>query len=165
MAAALAWGPLAATVADVKVFDLICPHGHVFEGWFASEADYADQQQRGLLVCPVCDAGDIRKRPSAPRLNLGHGAAPTEPAPAAQPPADAPLSPSAIKAIVHEVVQQVLARTEDVGERFADEARRIHHGRAPERGIRGQASAAEREALADEGIEVMALPVWRPARH
>lgn len=156
---------MAATVAVVKVLDLICPHGHTFEGWFASETDYADQQQRGLLVCPICDAGDIRKRPSAPRLNLGHGSAPAEPAPAAAPAADAPMSPSAIKAIVHEVVQQVLARTEDVGERFADEARRIHRGDAPERGIRGQASAAERDALADEGIEVMPLPVWRPAKH
>lgn len=57
-----------------------------------------------------------------------------------------------------ELVREVASRTEDVGERFAEEARRIHHGEAPERGIRGQASVEEREALADEGIEVMALP-------
>lgn len=155
---------MAATVAGVKVLDLICPHGHTFEGWFANEDDFADQQQRGLLACPVCDAVGIAKRPSAPRLNLGHASA-AQPGPAVAAAEDKPLSASALKARLHAAVQQVLAHTEDVGERFADEARAIHRGDAPERGIRGQATAAEREALADEGIEVMALPVLRRPTH
>jgi hypothetical protein len=93
----------------------------------------------------------IVRLPSAPRLNLSSAAPPAEPQPA--------NNDVSVQARWMQMVRQVLANTEDVGAKFADEARRIHYGETPERGIRGQASAQEREALADEGIEVHPLPI------
>jgi hypothetical protein len=134
----------------MKVIDLRCHNGHGFEGWFASDEDFLDQNGQRLIACPLCDDSVIVRLPSAPRLNLSGAREPVAPAPPAQPDPQAMW----LKAVRH-----VLAHTEDVGERFADEARRIHYGEVAERGIRGQASASEREALRDEGIEVMPLPL------
>ena len=139
----------------MKVLDLRCQHGHRFEGWFASEDDFLDQNGRGLVECPLCADRIVQRLPSAPRLNLS-GA--TEPAAAPSPPAEVPGPPD-LQALWLKAVQHVLATTEDVGERFADEARRIHYGETEVRGIRGQASPEQREALRDEGIEVMPLPI------
>lgn len=158
----------------MKVLDLVCRQGHVFEGWFGSEADYQDQHARGLISCPLCGEHTVQKKPSAPRLNLasraeppteapsaagaaasGPSASPT-PAPAGAPPANAAW------AALHQHwlawARQVTAQTENVGTRFAEEARRIHEGEAPERGIRGQATPEQCQALQDEGIEVLPLP-------
>ena len=135
----------------MKVIDLRCHNGHGFEGWFASDDDFLDQNGRRLIACPLCDDTLIVRLPSTPRLNLS-GAREAEPAP--QPPPQLEAQAQWMK-----VVRHVLAHTEDVGERFADEARRIHYGEAAERGIRGQATPGEREALRDEGIEVMPLPL------
>jgi hypothetical protein len=138
----------------MKVIDLRCQSGHRFEGWFAGDDDFLDQNGRGLIECPLCADKVIVRLPSAPRLNLS-GA--QEPA-AATPPAPADET-AAKQARWMQVVRHVIANTEDVGERFADEARRIHYGDAEERPIRGRASAEEREALQEEGIEVHPLPV------
>ncbi len=158
----------------MKVLDLHCALGHGFEGWFGSEADFLLQQGQGLITCPLCADATITRLPSAPRLNLSGARAPQSdksPAPAAQaeqrdtslagaaPPAAPVTMPPALQAQWMQAVQQVLRNTEDVGERFPEEARRIHYGESAQRGIRGQASAQERAALADEGIDVMALPV------
>jgi hypothetical protein len=96
----------------------------------------------------------IVRLPSAPRLNLSGASEPA--APAAAPAAD---DAAALQARWLQMVRHVVANTEDVGERFAEEARRIHYGESEERAIRGQASAQEREALRDEGIEVHPLPI------
>ena len=162
----------------MKVLNLQCQHGHAFEGWFASHEDYTAQQERGLLTCPVCNDVQIVKLPSAPRLNLG-ASAPD----AAQSAADSlagqgsetihPMAVSAshphqaltgipprdLQAVWMKMVRHVITHTEDVGGRFAEEARKIHHGEAPHRGIRGQASRAETEALLDEGIDILPLPI------
>ena len=138
----------------MKVLDLECKHRHVFEGWFASEDEFQAQLARGLVECPVCGDTQVAKRLSAPRINLG-----------AQPPREPPkqevmtTNDAALQAQWLKLVRHVLDHTEDVGERFADEARRIHYGETEERGIRGQASAEETQALLDEGIGVMPLPV------
>jgi hypothetical protein len=134
----------------MKVLSLRCTNGHGFEGWFASDDDYMDQNGRGLIECPLCADRIISRTPSAPRLNIS-GAGPEQES------ADQPVA-NAQSAWV-QAVRHVLANTEDVGERFTEEARRIHYREAPVRGIRGTASAQEREALRDEGIEVMALPL------
>ena len=134
----------------MKVIDLRCHNGHGFEGWFASDDDFLDQNGRRLIACPLCEDTVIVRLPSAPRLNLSGAREARLPALPPQP--DPQLQ--WLKAIRH-----VLAHTEDVGPRFADEARRIHYGEVAERGIRGQASADEREALRDEGIDVMPLPL------
>lgn len=142
----------------MKVLDLRCAHGHGFEGWFGSEADFLRQQAGGLVECPLCGDKTIGRLPSAPRLNLGASA----PAPAPAVPAGS--EPVTMQHLWVEAVRQVMARTEDVGERFPEEARRIHYGEAEARGIRGQATPEQREALQDEGIEVMALPVPHAAK-
>jgi hypothetical protein len=136
----------------MKVIDLRCSSGHRFEGWFAGDDDFLDQNGRALIECPLCADKVIVRMPSAPRLNLG-ASEPSEVAPAAHDPA------TALQARWMQMVRHVLAHTEDVGERFAAEARRIHYGEGPERGIRGQASPQEREALREEGIEVHPLPL------
>ena len=140
----------------MKVLDLKCAFGHAFEGWFASNEAFEEQVAAGLVECPLCGDKSVAKQLSAPRLNLGAAPAPVvQPAPQVE--GDAPQQ---VQARSMRAVRELIAATEDVGERFADEARRIHHGDAPERGIRGQATREETEALADEGIAVMqvALP-------
>ena len=145
----------------MKVLDLQCNHGHGFEGWFASEEDFGSQLERELLECPMCGDKTIAKLPSAPRLNLGA----REPAPGRTQPASADeqavatLPPAAMQAAWMQMVRRVMAQTEDVGERFAEEARRMHYGETEERGIRGQATRAQTEELLDEGIAVMPLPI------
>jgi hypothetical protein len=140
----------------MKVIDLRCQSGHRFEGWFGSDDDFLDQNGRGLIECPLCADKVIVRLPSAPRLNLS-GA--SEPAPVpAQLPAVADDT-AALQARWLQMVRHVMANSEDVGERFAEEARRIHYGESEERAIRGQASADEREALREEGIEVHPLPL------
>jgi len=141
----------------MKVFDLHCRHGHAFEGWFSSEDDFLGQQARRLVACPVCDDSTVTRRPSAPRLNLSGAQAPAEPAPPAA--AQTVARPADLQAGWLQAVRELVARTEDVGERFAEEARRIHYGESPQRGIRGQASPEERQALQEEGIETVAIPV------
>ena len=141
----------------MKVLDLRCSNGHGFEGWFASEGDFQDQNGRGLVECPLCSDHVVARLPSAPRLNLS-GARDAKP-PAAAPTETAAAGLPDMQSLWLKAVQHVLRHTEDVGERFPEEARRIHYGEIPHRGIRGHASADERKALADEGIEVLPLPL------
>jgi hypothetical protein len=157
----------------MKVLNLRCANGHGFEGWFGSEEAFLDQSGRALIECPLCADRVISRLPSAPRLNLSGAREPT-PVPVSQPEASADTStvaerpapvdsmqPTHLQAAWLAGVRQLLARTEDVGTRFAEEARRIHYGEAPDRGIRGHATTQEREALLDEGIETVTIPVPR----
>jgi hypothetical protein len=150
---------------SMKVFDLNCDHDHRFEGWFASAEAFAEQQERKLIQCPVCGSQVVRKIPAASRLNLsgiqssarsgrrGEGAAPPAQAEGAQ------MNPAQIQALFMKMTRRIMETTEDVGERFAEEARRIHYSEAPERAIRGSTSQEEAVALREEGIEVYAIPV------
>ncbi len=149
----------------MKVLNLQCAHQHGFEGWFASEDDYQSQLARALVECPVCGDKAIVKLPSAPRLNLG-GSTPAVRADVAVP--DTSAVPSGVspgietqhmQAALWKMARHIMANTENVGERFAEESRKIHYGEAEERGIRGQASRAETEALLEEGIAVIPLPM------
>lgn len=144
----------------MKVLDLRCANGHAFEGWFASDDAFMEQNGRGLVECPLCGDAVIRRMPSAPRLNLSGARAPEASAAAAVPasaPADA--QPADLQAAWMHVVRHVLAHTDDVGDRFAEEARRMHYGEQPQRGIRGRSTPEERAALHDEGIETLAIPL------
>lgn len=143
----------------MKVLDLQCNHQHEFEGWFGSEDDFQSQLSRQLVECPVCASHDISKRLSAPRLNLS-GARPTETPPVSiesNPAAHA--SPAEMQAAWLKLVRHVMANTVDVGDKFAEEARKIHYGEAEQKQIRGQVSAEETRELLEEGIPVMPLPV------
>ncbi|WP_278652846.1 DUF1178 family protein [Pandoraea pnomenusa] len=144
----------------MKVFDLRCAQEHTFEGWFGSEDDYLSQQARGLVACPVCGDTAVARMPSAPRLNLSGATSRTDAVPAgdARQPA-ASEAHRALQTLWTKAVRHVIANTEDVGNQFAEEARRIHYQEAPERNIRGTASREEAEALAEEGIDIMALPL------
>jgi hypothetical protein len=140
----------------MKVLNLCCAHDHRFEGWFGSDADFSSQHERGLVTCPICDDKTITRLPNAPRLNVstqrGDAIAPASSADVAHAQAQAQAQGRWLHA-----VREAMAKTEDVGERFPEEARRIHYGEAEERGIRGQASREDAEALRDEGIDVVAL--------
>lgn len=140
------------------VLNLSCRQDHHFEGWFGSAADFEAQQGRGLVSCPICGASEVQRLPSAPRLNVSHLRGPA-PAQAAAPQAGGEPRLQQLRQAALQAVQQLLDKTEDVGERFAEEARRIHYGESEERGIRGQASADEARELAEEGIAVLPLPV------
>lgn len=129
----------------MKVYNLCCEYDHRFEGWFSSENDFTSQSVQNRIACPVCESHVIRKLPSAPRLNLSQA-----------PQAD---DSAKFQAKVLQMVRQAIANTEDVGERFAEEAKRIHYNEVPERAIRGVATIAECEALLEEGIDVAPLPM------
>ena len=153
----------------MKVLNLLCTHDHAFEGWFASEDDYGSQRDRGLVDCPVCGNAEVLRLPSAPRLNLSGARAP-EPASAQAHASPAPAQVTALAGAgtaarrFVEAVAELLNNTQDVGSRFAEEARRIHYGESEAKAIRGQTTPEEREALADEGIEVFTLPVGIPPK-
>jgi hypothetical protein len=146
----------------MKVLNLRCADGHGFEGWFASEDEYLEQNGRGLIECPLCADRIIGRMPSAPRLNLSGQREPETPTPVPTPVSTPPQpqpqpQPLQLQSQWMHAVRKMLDSTVDVGDQFPEEARRIHYGEAKARGIRGQASADERRALLDEGIEIMSV--------
>jgi len=132
----------------MKVFDLTCDSGHRFEGWFASAERFAEQSAASAVRCPLCDSSAVQRAPSAPRLNL-HGDATH----------DGPTTTEPPVATVFERLRRVIASTENVGPRFAEEARRIHYQETPARPIRGTATDRERRELDEEGIETLSFPL------
>jgi hypothetical protein len=140
----------------MKVLNLQCAHGHGFEGWFASNDDFETQLAGGLVSCPLCSDTAITKLLTAPRLNLGNAKPPAEAAPAPVPALAQNESP---EGRWMRAVREVMAKTEDVGDRFAAEARKMHYGEAEERGIRGRATREEARDLLEEGISVFSLPL------
>jgi len=154
----------------MKVLNLQCAHQHDFEGWFGSEDDFQSQLTRGLVECPLCGDHQVTKQLSAPRLNLSTSrgereVSATPPAVTSAPVAQTPahevtsLSPAQVQVAWLQAVQHVMANTEDVGQRFAEEARKMHYGESEERGIRGQATPEQTRDLLEEGISVMPLPI------
>lgn len=153
------------------VVDLHCEGGHLFEGWFASADDLNAQKERSLLTCPVCGSHDVNRRPSASRLNVSALKASKQASPSASPArevtvaakttpdAEAAQALQAMQRLYWQAVRHVMANTEDVGDRFVDEVRGMHHGDVPERAIRGQATPEERAELREEGIDVLSMPV------
>ncbi len=131
------------------IFDLKCgPQGHVFEAWFGSTEDYEAQRARGLVACPICGADDVDKAPMAPRVGAKGG----------QNEAPAPEAVKAALAGMAAAQKKMLAGSDFVGDKFADEARAIHLGESEARAIHGQATPQEAEDLRDEGIPVAPLP-------
>lgn len=131
------------------VYRLQCRKGHDFEGWFADSTAYDTQAAAGQVACPVCDSREVTKAPMAPAVS----AATRKSAPAP--------SPAELRQALRTLRRHIEATHENVGARFAEEARRIHHGEAAERGIYGDATPQEVRALADDGIEVAPVP-WVP---
>ena len=153
------------------VFTLRCRDGHEFETWFRDGAAYERQARRSLVACPECGSTEVEKAVMAPRLGRStksDAAPPREAAPenAAVPPTvappDRPPTPAEFRRALQVLRHYVETNCENVGKGFADEARRIHKGEAKARGIYGDATPAEAEKLAEDGIEVAALP-WVPS--
>ena len=152
----------------MKVYNLACPLDHRFEGWFASEEDCLSQQDKGMLACPVCDSTEITRMPSAPHIgkssstelaipkvdseNLSGGVV-------ALTGSDHSQLEAQVQAAFLKGMRELMGRSEDVGDSFADEARKIHYKESPERSIRGQTTLDEAEALREEGIDVLSMPM------
>ena len=131
------------------VYDLICAQQHRFEGWFESAEEYGRQRDQASIRCPICDDAQIERRPSA-NIRVGGG---TESGAERKEVAVAGGDADMLK-----LVRRLIARTENVGRAFPEEARKIHYDEAPKRGIRGQATVEEAEELRDEGIDFLSLP-------
>jgi len=133
------------------VLNLRCANAHRFEGWFASGEEFATQAGRHLVSCPICGSQDDAKLPAGPRVRR---AARRDDAPCAVAPSGTEPAAQAVAMLV----EQLLLASEDVGEHFPEEARKIHRDEAPARNIRGLASREQVGELRDEGIVVVSLP-------
>ncbi len=148
-------------------YQLRCSHDHGFDGWFKDSASFAKQARRGLLECPVCGDAKVEQAlmaPAVPKKGRKKAAPPVAPAPEASPTPVAVAGnqmPDHIRAMMQRLRAEIEKNCDYVGAEFTEEARRIHRGESDRRGIYGEASADEAEALADEGIEVARVP-WVP---
>ena len=151
------------------IYDLNCENGHAFEGWFQSPHDFEAQQQRGLVLCPSCGTADVRRIPSAIHLGKAEknksAQAVDQQSSAEQislnaAPSASPTPSAQDEAVVamRKLVSMITEKCEDVGNNFAEEARKIHYAEAPERAIRGEVSRDEYRELHDEGIDVFIMP-------
>lgn len=133
-------------------YSLCCDSGHAFEGWFSGSADYEKQLASGFLSCPVCDSSSITKTLMAPAVSTARKKEEKQAV-------ALDLARQEAIAKIREAVATIKANAEDVGERFPEEARKIHYGETDARGIVGQASLVEVHELLEEGIEIAPLPV------
>ena len=145
------------------VFDLSCADGHRFEGWFGSSADYAEQLGLGLIACPVCGSDAVTKAPMAPAVPAkGNSRAEraTAPADASQQLTNAPVPPKVQQALaaLAKAQAEALKASTWVGDKFAEDARKMHYGERDAAPIHGQATLDEAKALIDEGVAVAPLP-------
>lgn len=136
------------------VLNLCCDKQHRFEGWFASNDDFQRQHDEKRLLCPLCGSAEITRLPTAPYVRTGGAEQATE---------SSQLQKQEYANVAAELlaklVDRIIETTEDVGAAFPEEARKIHYREAPDRQIRGTASPKEVEALREEGIEVVAVPI------
>ena len=158
------------------VFDLQCGNGHRFEGWFGSSTDFADQQARGLLACPICNDAEVAKAPMAPAI-AAKSNSPARPAENRQevtgtdrpdkPEVSNHQMPAELKEAFRKIVTaqaRALKSSSWVGDKFADEARSMHYGEKDEKPIHGRASAKETRELLEEGVTVapLLIPIAPP---
>jgi hypothetical protein len=142
------------------VYNLICKKKHQFEGWFPSFEDFQKQAEKKLISCPTCGSKRVEKMPHACAVHVKkeQPAHPKKPEQPAAPSAPAAPSPAEFKEMLLHVHHYIKHNLEDVGSRFADEARQIHSGKAEERPIHGTATPQETAELADEGVPFITLP-------
>jgi len=142
------------------VYDLTCDGGHGFEGWFGSSEDFASQQARGLVTCPQCGSAAVGKAPMAPAVGRKGNQIAAVSSERARPVANTPMPPQMVEALKH--LAQAQARALEgstwVGEKFVEQSRAMHYGERDHAPIHGQASLAEAQALAEEGVAVAPLP-------
>jgi hypothetical protein len=147
-------------------YNLHCDRGHAFESWFQSSMAYESQEKRKLVNCPVCGSAKVERAIMAPQIVSKKGregavAAPAAPAEVAAP-ASTPLlmaQERELRAKLKELRDHIVKNADNVGERFPNEARKMHYGDIEHRPIYGEASPDEARALIEEGVEVSPLPV------
>jgi hypothetical protein len=142
------------------VFDLCCPEGHRFEGWFGSSEDFAGQQARGLVECPQCGSHEIAKAPMAPAVPKKGNQKGAIPKPDAVPAAGASPPPEVAQALekLAQMQAEALKSSKYVGDKFAEQSRAMHYGERESETIHGKATPKEAKALADEGVPIAPLP-------
>jgi len=163
-------------------YALICDQDHSFDSWFANSAAYDKQLKRSLVTCPVCGSAKVEKAMMAPSLASGSArvevAGPQPPGPSSTPPDPPPLQPAAMPPIppktpvammspperelrqkLKELRDHITKNASYVGQRFPEEARKIHYGETEHRSIYGEASPEEAKELHEEGIEFHPLPI------
>jgi hypothetical protein len=151
-------------------YSLRCDRGHEFESWFQSSSAYEQQEKRRLVNCPACGSAKVERAIMAPQIVSKKGresaapapAAPTDVAAPASTPASTPLMMAQereLRAKLKELRDHIVKNADNVGERFPNEARKMHYGDIEHRPIYGEASPDEARALIDEGVEVSPLPV------
>jgi hypothetical protein len=147
-------------------YNLRCEHGHAFESWFQSSQAYETQEKRKLVSCPFCGSAKVERAIMAPQIVSKKSRDRAAPAPAAA--AEATTSASTplmmaqdheLRAKLRELRDHIVKTADNVGERFPNEARKMHYGDIEHRPIYGEASPEEARSLIDEGVEVSPLPV------
>jgi hypothetical protein len=156
-------------------YTLVCAKGHEFESWFAGSAAYDRQAKRGLVECPLCGSTKVEKALMTPRLARARKSTPAEPAEATPPAAPEPQAPAPVAVIspqehelrtkLRELREHLVKNAENVGQRFPEEARKMHYGEKEHRSIYGTASPDDAKALHEEGIEFAPLPVLPDERN
>jgi hypothetical protein len=147
-------------------YTLRCDRGHAFESWFQSSAAYEAQEKRKLVSCPACGSAKVERAIMAPQIVNKKGRENEAPAPAAAAGVTAPSSTPLmmaqereLRAKLKELRDHIVKNADNVGERFPNEARKMHYGDIEHRPIYGEASPDEARALIEEGVEVSPLPV------
>lgn len=131
-------------------FSLQCENSHVFDGWFGKSSDFDEQRKRGLVSCPRCGSSAVEKALMAPSVKSGRGSG--------KPVLMTNDGQSERMRKIRELVATIRANSEDVGERFPEEARKIHYGESEPRGILGKADFEQARELIEEGIAVAPIP-------
>ncbi len=150
-------------------YSLRCDRGHAFESWFQSSTAYEQQEKRKLVNCPACGSAKVERAIMAPQIVSKKGREIAAPEPAAPAPATEVTAPAStpllmaqereLRAKLKELRDHIVKNADNVGERFPNEARKMHYGDIEHRPIYGEASPDEARALIDEGVEVSPLPV------
>lgn len=151
-------------------YALICEADHEFESWFPDSASYDKQVKRGLVACPLCDSVKVSKAIMAPNVARKDKdrviatetddtpSLPAAPAPHVQEIALLDEQQQQLRGMIRELHEKIVATTDDVGENFPEEARKMHDGETPARSIRGKASFEEARELLEDGIPVLPIP-------
>ena len=150
-------------------YALSCENGHGFESWFQNSNAYDQQSARGLIDCPVCGSTKIGKAIMAPGIakHISRASAPASPGPPVSAPAPGPTAPVAmlsqnereLRAKLKELREYVVRNADYVGQKFPEEARKMHYGEIEHRSIYGEASPKDAAELIEEGIELHPMPV------
>jgi hypothetical protein len=147
-------------------YNLRCERDHAFESWFQSSSAYESQEKRKLVNCPVCGSAKVERAIMAPQIVSKKSKDIAAPAAAATTEVTAPASTPLmmaqereLRAKLKELRDHIVKNADNVGERFPNEARKMHYGDIEHRPIYGEASSEEARSLIEEGVEVSPLPI------